>query len=491
MATYKKGSRSDEVKQIQQALGIKADGIYGSQTEQAVRNYQQQNGLKVDGIVGSNTWGSLFGNSGNAGAGINWGSGNTGTISGSYSSQRKTADWLSQYETGRPTYTPSQAVNDAANMLADYESNRPDAFKSRYDDRIQNLLDQFLNRGPFEYDFNADPLYQQYKDQYTRQGELAMMDTMGQAAALTGGYGSSYGSVAGQQAYQGYLQQLNDVIPELRDAAYNMYQQEGDNMRSKLGVLSGLDDTDYNRYRDSVGDYYADLDYYYNKYNDMSQADYNRYLNDVSAWENDRAYWYSKSQDEQSQANWQAEFDLAASQAKKSSGSGSGSSSSGSGYDNGSLTAAQVKQLQSLLGVAADGKWGSKSRSSAGGLSADAAWAKYFGGSNSGTGDSSSMYTSGRPDVMTATEFARHKNSGSASVAKYSTYQDYLNAMYGNTGSGEPDVYNNVRHDADGNITSIHMGNVDISLNEFDRYISQGKIKEVVLPNGKVRYEWA
>ena len=63
MATYKKGSRSDEVKRIQEALGIEADGIYGSNTERAVRNYQQQNGLKVDGIVGNNTWGSLFGGS--------------------------------------------------------------------------------------------------------------------------------------------------------------------------------------------------------------------------------------------------------------------------------------------------------------------------------------------------------------------------------------------------------------------------------------------
>ncbi len=487
MATYKKGSRSDEVKQIQEALGIKADGIYGSQTEQAVRNYQQQNGLKVDGIVGSNTWGSLFGGSSgtNTGTGTNTGIGvGSGSASGSYSSQRKTADWLSQYETGRPTYSPSQAVNDAADMLANYELNRPDAFKSRYDDRIQSLLDQILNRESFEYDFNADPLYQQYKDQYTQQGKLAMMDTMGQAAALTGGYGSSYGSVAGQQAYQGYLQQLNNVIPELRDAAFSMYQAEGDNMRSNLGVLTGLDDTDYGRYRDTVSDYYNDLNYYYNKYNDMSEADYNRYLNDATAWESDRAYWYNKSQDEQTQANWQAEYDMAAAKAGYSgSGSGSsGSSSSGSGrgYDNGSLTSAQIRQLQALLGVAADGKYGSKSKSAAGGLDADAAWAKYFGGLNTGS------------DKLSESEF----NRSSSMRSKYGTYTNYLNGTtgssgYGSSSGGEPSVYNNVRHDANGNITSIHMGNTDITLAEFDRYLAQGKIKEVQMPNGKVRYEWA
>ena len=50
-----------------------------------------------------------------------------------------------------------------------------------------------------------------------------------------------------------------------------------------------------------------------------------------------------------------------------------------SGYNNGSLTTAQVKQLQKKLGVTADGKWGRKSSTAAGGLTADEAWAKYGG----------------------------------------------------------------------------------------------------------------
>lgn len=49
------------------------------------------------------------------------------------------------------------------------------------------------------------------------------------------------------------------------------------------------------------------------------------------------------------------------------------------GYNNGSLTTEQVKQLQQKLGVTADGKWGSKSSTAAGGLTADEAWAKYGG----------------------------------------------------------------------------------------------------------------
>ena len=52
-----------------------------------------------------------------------------------------------------------------------------------------------------------------------------MEDTLGKAAALTGGYASSYAQSAGQQAYNGYLQELAALVPELRQAALD-YQKE-------------------------------------------------------------------------------------------------------------------------------------------------------------------------------------------------------------------------------------------------------------------------
>lgn len=51
----KKGSRGSGVKQIQIALGIDADGIFGTQTENAVKKFQKENGLYPDGIVGKKT----------------------------------------------------------------------------------------------------------------------------------------------------------------------------------------------------------------------------------------------------------------------------------------------------------------------------------------------------------------------------------------------------------------------------------------------------
>ena len=73
-------------------------------------------------------------------------------------------------------------------------------YQSQYRDQIQGLYDQIANRKDFTYDVNADAMYQQLKDQYVQGGRMAMMDTMGQAQAMTGGYGNSYAQGVGQQA---------------------------------------------------------------------------------------------------------------------------------------------------------------------------------------------------------------------------------------------------------------------------------------------------
>lgn len=59
MVTLKKGSRGEEVKILQKALNLLADGIFGSLTEEGVKAFQQSKGLVVDGIVGPKTWAAL------------------------------------------------------------------------------------------------------------------------------------------------------------------------------------------------------------------------------------------------------------------------------------------------------------------------------------------------------------------------------------------------------------------------------------------------
>lgn len=336
--TLKYGSRGSSVSELQKLLNqngysLSVDGIYGKNTQQAVRDYQTRTGLSVDGIAGNNTWGALTGNGGSGG--LSYSQIISNVSGGSSPGGSSSASYLSQYESGKPTYSPSQALKDAEALLKDWEGKKPGPYQSSYADQIQEVLDKIMNREKFSYDFASDPLYQQMAERYQQQGKMAMMDAMGDAAALTGGYGSSYGQQVGQQTYQGYLQGLNDAIPELRDAAYQVYQDEGDRMYENANLLQGLENTEYGRYRDTVQDYYNDLNYYYTKYNDMSADEYNRYVNDLSAWQADRAYYYQKSQDELAQSNWEREFALAQAQAAAKGSGGGGRSSSKNAADYG------------------------------------------------------------------------------------------------------------------------------------------------------------
>lgn len=99
-----------------------------------------------------------------------------------------------------------------------------------YIEQLNSLYDQIMNRKPFQYDLNGDLLYRQMADQYTQLGQQAMRDTMGQAAALTGGYGNSFAQQVGNQAYQQYMTALNDNIPELYQQALNAYFAQGDQL---------------------------------------------------------------------------------------------------------------------------------------------------------------------------------------------------------------------------------------------------------------------
>ena len=127
--------------------------------------------------------------------------------------------------------------------------NQAGRYSSRWSGRMEDLLEQYQNREAFAYDVNQDPLYQHYKDSYIRGGKLAMEDTLGQAAALTGGYGSSYAQTAGQQAYNQYLEGLNDVAPQLYQSARDRYDQAGQNLLERYNLLRSQDELDYSRYQ--------------------------------------------------------------------------------------------------------------------------------------------------------------------------------------------------------------------------------------------------
>lgn len=238
----------------------------------------------------------------NAGAGMgaaaDWRAGSS-AAGGLYGLSDATMAGLAQYG---QQYAPSQSVLDAQDYLKSVMDSGPGSFQSRYTGQIASLYNQIMNRPAFVYDVNKDPLFQQYKDQYTVQGQRAMQDVMGQAAALTGGYGNSWGSTAGYQAYQYYLQLLNDRIPELEQRAFDKYKYEGEELRRNMDMTNQLDSIDYGRYRDTVADWQASVNAAASAYSTAANSD-------MAMWQNMQDYYKSLAAMENS--NYWNEQDMA------------------------------------------------------------------------------------------------------------------------------------------------------------------------------------
>ena len=158
-----------------------------------------------------------------------------------------------------------------------------------YSQEKADIYNQYKNFEPFSYDLSTDMLYKQYKDQYQTLGAQAMMDTMGQAAALTGGYGSSYASTAGNQAYQGYLQQLNNIVPELYSQALNRYNSELDKLANTYSMVL----QQYNDEEAAKDKEYAVLADKYNAFNQQYGDEYNR---NYGKWSDDYNRWLTGAQ---------------------------------------------------------------------------------------------------------------------------------------------------------------------------------------------------
>jgi hypothetical protein len=146
----------------------------------------------------------------------------------------------------KQTFSVPTSVTEAdaylKNQLAAIQSG-----KTSYTDQVKDMMSQIQNREEFSYDVDNDPLFQQALASSMNSGKIAMQDTIGQAAALTGGYGSTYATTAGNQAYNAFIQDAYDNLPQYYQMAMEAYQMEGDELYRQLGMLTDADNTEYAR----------------------------------------------------------------------------------------------------------------------------------------------------------------------------------------------------------------------------------------------------
>lgn len=233
-------------------------------------------------------------------------------------------------------YTPSATVSQkkqaweaAENAVKNYGS-----YQSKYQSKLDELYDQIVNKKDFQYDLNADALYNQYKDQYSVLGKTAMMDTMGQAAALTGGYGNSYASTAGNQAYQAYLQQLNEQVPQLYQLALDKYNADRQDLYNQAGLTQDLENAAYGKWVDEYGRLADERNYAQGVYGDERDFDYGSFTDErdyqtaLDQWQQEMEY--QKQRDAIADKQWQEEMNFQKQQAARAASSSKSSSSKSS-----------------------------------------------------------------------------------------------------------------------------------------------------------------
>ena len=141
--------------------------------------------------------------------------------------------------------------------------------KTSYSDQVKEMIDKIQNREKFEYDVDSDMLFQQYLASSMASGKTAMQDTMGQASALTGGYGSTYATSAANQQYNAYIQDAYNNLPEYYQMAMEAYQMEGQEMYNQLAMLNEADATEYQRlYNSWTANFSNTQQMYQNSYNE-------------------------------------------------------------------------------------------------------------------------------------------------------------------------------------------------------------------------------
>lgn len=444
----------------------------------------------------------------------------------------------SSFDGGKaPTYQ-NQYAGDIADLWEqqknygsyDYGEAAP-VYNNRYDDTIQDLIQGILNREDFSYDPATDPLYQNYRKQYTREGQRATADTLGAAAAASGGIPSSYATTAAAQAGNYYAAQMTDKIPELYQLAYNQYLNDYNMQLSDLGVVQGAEQSDYDKYLNELNQFNTDRAFDYNAWLDeynmtkdqlqtaqgLEQLDYTKYLNELQQFNTDREFNYGQLLDEIDSQTRERQEDI--DNALRAAEFGDYSFLQDMGIDTSNnpadferqytlaLLAAEYGDFSGLeaLGITPSAQnlasfnrtaSGSTSRSSSG------------GGSSGGSSGSGSSSTGGSTGTSAASAAMQRANANQGRVTSEADW-NALVAAYGEDtlraagytyagsgggssggdsgGSGEDSGYSL----SDLNTNSVlQLGIGPISYQTVEQLVEQGKVEAYTDSNGNLSVRW-
>ena len=179
-------------------------------------------------------------------------------------------------------YQSSAAAQQAQAALQALQSQKPQGYTSQWGPQLQSILQQIQGQKDYKYELNSDPFFKMLSDRKVTDAKLASMNAMGQGAALTGGYGNSAAQGQAQQAYQETIRGLYDDAMNLEQRAYERDQAKRADLYKQAGLYQGLEEQEYGRYRDTLGDWENERGYQTDLYNTEEDRGYNRYMNDLN-----------------------------------------------------------------------------------------------------------------------------------------------------------------------------------------------------------------
>lgn len=200
------------------------------------------------------------------------------TQPGTYNVQGMSDTTQQQLQKSQAGYQPNEAVQTAQQNMQNVQNMRPQTYNSKYSGALDSILQEIQNPKPFKYSFNDDELFKYYADLETQNAKKANINAQGQAAALTGGYGNSYGAAAGAQAYQEALLPLYERGMQLAQFARDNYDKDQQRPYDQLAALQGMDESDYGRYRDTMSDWRQDEQNARDVYESERNFGYNEYV---------------------------------------------------------------------------------------------------------------------------------------------------------------------------------------------------------------------
>lgn len=143
-----------------------------------------------------------------------------------------------------------------------------EAYNSPYSKQLDGAISDIESYDPFSWNADTDTSFQAFLSKATRMGDTAFADNLAGLSAGTGGRENSWAASVASQSRNNYMLQAAEAMPQFEQNAYARWQSGLQMLYQKAEMYQGLDETQYNRYRDTINDTFKRFDYELSQYRD-------------------------------------------------------------------------------------------------------------------------------------------------------------------------------------------------------------------------------